>query len=49
MEGWKAGRLEGWKAGGLGVKGGSGYLNFRFKQVIYTTSVILGPEPPPHI
>ena len=28
------------------MKGGSGYLNFRFKQVIYTTSVILGPGPP---
>ena len=46
LEGWRVGRLEGWRAGGLGVKGGSGYLSFRFKQVIYTTSVILGPGPP---
>ena len=51
LEGWKSGRLEleGWKVGrleGLGVKGGSGYLNFRFKQIIYTTSVILGSGPP---
>ena len=56
LEGWRAGGLEGWRAGGLegGLEGWrawseggcSGHLNFRFKQVIYTTSVILGPGPP---